>query len=389
MVLINRNNAIPIDERPFEFAERKGKGHPDTLIDGIVEEVSRSLCVSYLEEFGEIQHHNVDKALITGGATTVKFGGGRFEKQISITLSGRATARIGSKKVRVAQVATDAAHRYIKKNTRFLRPEDYSVESKISPGALPLTSLLRQSMPKANDTSISVGFAPSSILERTVMETERELNSSGFKRRFPEVGEDIKIMGSRMNDRIGLTVAAAFVSRHVSSLSEYNDKKERLRSQAEKIASRIADRDVDVAANAADKGKNIYLTLTGLSCEMGDDGNAGRGNRVNGLNTPARRMSMEGAPGKNPVNHVGKIYSVLAFRIAEEIVGLGAKGCDVYLQSRIGAPIDRPASAVADVSWDAASLKQNELRIRRIFDEHLGSIPELTMDFVKGKVKVF
>jgi len=389
MVLINRNNTIPIDERPFEFVERKGRGHPDTLIDGIVEEVSRSLCVSYLKEFGEIQHHNVDKALITGGATAVEFGGGRFEKPISITLSGRATARIGKREVQVAHVATDAAHRYIKKSTRFLSPKDYSVESKISPGSVPLTSLIRTKIPKANDTSISVGFAPLSILERTVLETEKALNSDGFKRRYPEVGEDIKIMGSRMDDRIEMTVAAAFVSRHISSPSKYNDKKERLRSQAEKIASMIAERDVNVAVNTSDRGRNIYLTLTGLSCEMGDDGSVGRGNRVNGLNTPTRHMSMEGAPGKNPVNHVGKIYSVLTFRIAEEIVGLGAKECDVYLQSRIGAPIDQPASAVADISWDEMSLRRNEPKIRRIFDEHLGSIPELTMDFVKGKVKVF
>ena len=389
MVLINRNNAIPIDERPFEFVERKGGGHPDTLIDGIVEEVSRSLCVAYLEEFGEIQHHNVDKALITGGATVVEFGGGRFEKPISVTLSGRATARIGNKGVQVTHIAADAAHRYIKKSTRFLRPKDYSVESKISPGSIPLTSLLGPKTSKANDTSISVGFAPLSILERTVLETEKALNSDGFKKRYPEVGEDIKIMGSRVDDRIELTVAAAFVSRHVSSLSEYNGKKERLKSQTEKIASRIAERDVDVVVNTADRGKNVYLTLTGLSCEMGDDGSAGRGNRVNGLNTPTRHMSMEGAPGKNPVNHVGKIYSVLTFRIAEEIVELGAKECNVYLQSRIGAPINRPASAVADISWNGTSLRRNEPRIRRIFDEHLGSIPELTMDFVKGKVKVF
>ena len=389
MVLINRNDAIPIDGRPFEFVERKGRGHPDTLIDGIVEEVSRSLCVAYLEEFGEIQHHNVDKALITGGATAVEFGGGRLEKPVFITLSGRATARIGSKDMNVTQIATDAAHRYIRKSTRFLKPEDYSIESKISPGSIPLTSLLKPRIPKANDTSISVGFAPLSILERTVLETEKEMNSDGFKRRYPEVGEDIKIMGSRTGYRTKLTVAAAFVSRHVSSLSEYNDKKERLKSQAEKIASKIANRDVDVAVNTADRGKNIYLTLTGLSCEMGDDGSVGRGNRVNGLNSPTRHMSMEGAPGKNPVNHVGKIYSVLTFRIAEEIVDLGAKECNVYLQSRIGAPIDRPASAVADVSWDGMSLKRNEPRIRRIFDENLESIPELTMEFVKGKVKVF
>lgn len=244
-------------------------------------------------------------------------------------------------------------------------------------------------MPRANDTSISAGFAPVSVLERTVLKTENELNSGAFKSKYPEVGEDIKIMGIRTREKIELTVAAAFVSRYVRSLSDYTDKKERLKEQAEKIASRIADREVSVNVNSADKGKSIYLTLTGLSCEMGDDGSVGRGNRVNGLNTPTRLISMESAPGKNPINHVGKLYSVLAFRIAQDIVDLGAKECNVYLQSRIGAPINKPAASVAEVLWDKELLKKNEARIGRIFDEHLDNIPKLTMEFVKGKVKVY
>jgi len=389
MARINQADITPIDERSFEFVERKGKGHPDSLIDGIVEEISRSLCVSYLEEFGKVQHHNVDKALITGGATDVSFGGGHFEKPISITLSGRATANVGSKSVDVARIAVDATHRHIRKSARFLGLDDYSVESKISPGSSSLVSLLSSGMPRANDTSISVGFAPMSALERTVLGTEKELNSDRFKSKFPFVGEDIKIMGLRSDGRMELTVAAAFVSRFVHSLADYKEKKARLKEEAERIASRIADRDVGVTVNGADRGKDCYLTLTGLSCEMGDDGSVGRGNRVNGLNTPTRLISMESAPGKNPINHVGKIYSVLTFRIAQDIVDLGAKESNVYLQSRIGAPINKPTAAIAEVLWDKGSLKRNGARINRIFDEHLDGIPSLTMEFVKGKVKVF
>ncbi|OYV08070.1 MAG: S-adenosylmethionine synthetase, partial [Methanosaeta sp. ASP1-1] len=49
---------------PYEVVERKGLGHPDTLADGISEAISRSLCRHYLEESGQILHHNVDKVLI-------------------------------------------------------------------------------------------------------------------------------------------------------------------------------------------------------------------------------------------------------------------------------------------------------------------------------------
>ena len=52
---------------------------------------------------------------------------------------------------------------------------------------------------------------------------------------------------------------------------------------------------------------------------MGDDGSVGRGNRANGLITPNRPMSMEATSGKNPINHVGKIYNLLSNKMAEDI----------------------------------------------------------------------
>jgi protein-S-isoprenylcysteine O-methyltransferase Ste14 len=51
--------------------------HPDSLCDGAAEAVSRALCTAYLQEYGEIRHHNVDKALLVGGQSQVRFGGGQ------------------------------------------------------------------------------------------------------------------------------------------------------------------------------------------------------------------------------------------------------------------------------------------------------------------------
>lgn len=56
---------------------------------------------------------------------------------------------------------------------------------------------------------------------------------------------------------------------------------------------------------------SLYLTVTGTSAEAGDDGEVGRGNRVNGLITLYRPMNMEAAAGKNPVTHVGKLYNII------------------------------------------------------------------------------
>ena len=41
---------------------------------------------------------------------------------------------------------------------------------------------------------------------------------------------------------------------------------------------------------------------------------------MNGLITPYRPMSLEAAAGKNPVTHVGKLYNLLASRIAQAVV---------------------------------------------------------------------
>ena len=59
-----------------EMVERKGRGHPDSLCDALAENLSIALSRFYLERFGAILHHNVDKALLLGGAARPAFGGG-------------------------------------------------------------------------------------------------------------------------------------------------------------------------------------------------------------------------------------------------------------------------------------------------------------------------
>ena len=62
--------------REVEVVERKGLGHPDTICDAIAEHFSVRLSRYYLERFGAILHHNVDKALLVGGSARPAFGGG-------------------------------------------------------------------------------------------------------------------------------------------------------------------------------------------------------------------------------------------------------------------------------------------------------------------------
>ena len=76
--------------QPVEIVERKGIGHPDTICDALAEELSRNLCAYYLENFGLVLHHNVDKALLWGGSSLPKYGGGQIKAPIEIFLAGRA-----------------------------------------------------------------------------------------------------------------------------------------------------------------------------------------------------------------------------------------------------------------------------------------------------------
>jgi S-adenosylmethionine synthetase len=99
----------------------------------------------------------------------------------------------------------------------------------------------------------------------------------------------------------------------------------------------------------------MYLSVLGTSAEDGDSGEVGRGNQVNGLIALNRPRGSEAAAGKNPVSHVGKIYSVLSHQLANtlhtQIPAL--QEVVVWLCSRIGAPIDQPQMISVQVHLQA------------------------------------
>ena len=391
------------DELEVELVERKGLGHPDYISDAAAEAASRALSQYYLKRFGRILHHNLDKVLLVGGQAAPRFGGGEVLQPIYIIVSGRATTEVrvedGVEHVPVGSLIVSSVKRWIRDNLRFLDPEEHViVDYKIGKGSVDLVGLFNsaQSTPRANDTSFGSGFYPLSTLERLVLTTERTLNSPDFKRRHPEVGEDIKVMGLRRGKQIELTIAAAMISRLIRDPGEYEAAKEAVREEVLDLASRVApDYNVKVYVNTGDIPERgiYYLTVTGTSAEHGDDGATGRGNRANGLITPLRPMSLEATAGKNPVSHVGKIYNVaanmIARRIYEEVSGL--KEVYVKLLSQIGRPIDDPLVADVKVNLEEGVTLTSDMRseIRAIVDESLARITELTDLILRGEVSLF
>ncbi len=341
-----------IKNQSVEFVERKGTGHPDFMADSLSEEFSLYLCKYYIEKFGQVLHHNVDKVLIVGGQTNVRFGGGEVVTPIYVLMSGRATTDVINNNVReyvpVGRIAIEAAKNWIKNNMRFLDPETHIiVDYRVGRGSVDLVSIYdyKSKIKCANDTSFGVAFAPLTTLEKIVYDTERFINSNQLKKEMPEVGEDVKVMGLRIGNEIKLIIAVAMISKFIYDINHYLSVKEELKNKVQDYLIKKYEVPIEIEINTADKPEigSIYLTVTGTSAEMGDDGETGRGNRVNGLITPSRPMSLEATAGKNPMSHVGKIYNVIACNIANEIAKIkGIEEVYVKILSQIGRAIDNP-----------------------------------------------
>jgi S-adenosylmethionine synthetase len=389
----------PMEQQAVEIVERKGLGHPDTICDAIMEEVSVALCREYMAAFGRILHHNIDKGMLVAGLTDPRPGGGRVLQMMKILFCDRATANFQGKRIDVEGIAEDTARKWIHKNLRFVDPgRNILFQNELKRGSPELISIFERDVIVANDTAAAIGYAPLSETEQIVLATEHYLNSPEFKGRFPESGEDVKVMAYRQGGALLLTVSMAFVDKLVPDSKTYFEQKARMAADVEEFLSHRQKKldSIQVMINTLDDpgrgDSGMYLTVLGTSAEGADGGVVGRGNRVNGLIALNRPANTEAAAGKNPVSHVGKIYSVLASRMAAEVYDQvpGINEVNVWLCSQIGQPIDRPKLAAVQLSLQGGTaLADVQAPIQAVFEQQLGSIRELTQDLAAGKIPVW
>ena len=386
-----------VEDQAVEIVERKGLGHPDSICDGIAEHVSRALARAYLDRVGTVLHYNTDETQLVAGRAAPAFGGGEVLEPIYLLITGRATKQYDDRKIPADAIALRAAREYVERHFPFLEfGTDLVVDVKLGEGSGDLQQVFGEDgiqVPMANDTSFGVGHAPLTETERIVLETERQLNGR-YGDDTPAVGQDVKVMGKREGDRIDVTVAAAVVDRYVDDIDEYDAAVDGIREFVRRLAGDITDRAVEVHVNTADdyESGSIYLTTTGTSAEQGDDGSVGRGNRANGLITPNRSMSMEATSGKNPVNHIGKIYNLLATEVAGTVVEEvdGIREIRVRLLSQIGQPIDRPHVADASLVTDeAVEVGDVESEVAAIVDRELADVTSITERVIDGDLMTF
>lgn len=395
-LIIEQSRQLPISDQKIEIVERKGLGHPDTICDSIMNQISIDLSKEYLKKFNTVLHHNTDKALLAAGEAEHKFNGGVIKKPMLLVIGDRATYMASGERISVDEIAISAAKKWFKENMRFVDPDEhvkYQVELKQVSEAL--SSIFKKGGDAlgANDTSAVVGYAPMSDTEKTVLELEKFLNSKDFKKEFPESGEDIKVMGLRIGNELDITVSMAFIDRFIDSEHTYFRRKEEIEQKIKHfLEGKGRFSKMSVGFNTLDeRGKGIdglYLTVLGTCADAADSGQVGRGNMINGVIPLNRPTSSEAAAGKNPVSHVGKIYNMLSFKISEEIYNKvsGLKEVYVWMLSQIGQPVDQPkivaVQAMAEKTLDEGMKKE----IEEVVSSQLENIKEFCHELALGKI---
>jgi S-adenosylmethionine synthetase len=397
-VFIHRKK--PVWDRDHEVIERKGIGHPDTIADKLASEISRAYSrYTYDNCDGQVLHHQIDKLMVIGGKTEVEWGGGRFVSPVKVVVAGRASGTYMGRSLPVDDIVNQTVVSFFSEKFPLIDVgKDIVVENKLTSNAGPGTikqstgSIAHMFDPAkkgevrgyeklvANDTSFCLYYSPLSKLENAVLHAERYLNGKDIKNFHPWLGTDIKIMAVRNQGQQDITMCIPQISKYVSSLEEYLDNLNKIGTLIEKYFKNALDsNDVNISINTKDdyEKNNVYLTVSGASLS-GDIGVVGRGNRVNGLITSSRPMSMEGTNGKNPRYYSGFIYAILSKLISERLYAVSGEENVVEIISQNGGPLLKPwrINVVCDY---------NVREVNSVIEQECSKIELITDDFRNGK----
>jgi S-adenosylmethionine synthetase len=387
----------------IEVVERKGSGHPDTLSDELAEAFSRRYANYTTEHFGAVLHHNFDKVGLLGGRARVTFGSGELVAPIRVLVNGRASHAFGGTEIPVLDLLHDEARAVFARRLPSIDPQRGllfldQLSTGPSPGQVDVSrpaaqegdrrhwfaprsiaDLRETSRLSANDTSAGAAHYPLTQTEQVVLAVEEALAAHAHHE-FPWLGTDIKIMACRRGARLGLTLCIPQIANHTHSLDEYRDQLATARKLVERIVeARLPSVDTELSTNTRDDytRPELYLTATGSSIESGDEGLVGRGNRPNGLISMSQPYSMEGACGKNPVYHAGKIYPLAARRIARALHEQTGAAIRVWIVGQSGRLLADPWQVVVEAD-DATPLDLQKV------DEAVRAVLDNTADITKA-----
>ncbi|SCL20819.1 methionine adenosyltransferase [Micromonospora pallida] len=386
-----------VEDLPYELVERKGVGHPDTMCDAIAERMSRYYSLHCIQEFGGVAHHWFDKVTLYGGGADIGYGRGELTSPYRVKVFGKAAFRVGDTAIPVQDIMFRAAADVLVEVTTGFDPTRHLVVeigvvdhqgsgrgvSRYQPGSPGDLVPLRSCGLVSNDTNLLHGYAPLSRLERVVLELENLINGDDFKRRHPDTGWDVKVFGSRRGDTFSLVVNMPFLAAHIASIDEYWARKAVIQQELEQyVATQHVD-DFRMLMNATDRNGRAYLTALGSVADTGDVGVVGRGNRVNGLITPMRPMSIEAPAGKNPLDHTGKIYNVMAMRLAQQVHETFGGPAQVHIFTSKEAPLERPDEVVVTTP------EPDEPALGALVEAMVASTGDLTVELIEKGITLW
>lgn len=386
-----------IEDLPYELVERKGVGHPDTMCDAIAERMSRYYSLHCLKEFGGVAHHWFDKVTLYGGGADIDYGRGELTSPYRVKVFGKAAYRVGNVEIPVRDIMFRAAADVLAEVTTGFDPDRHLVvelgvvdhqgsgrrASRYQPAGPQDLIPLRSAGLVSNDTNLLHGYAPLSRLETVVLELERLVNGSDFKQRHRDSGWDVKVFGSRRGDAFNLVVNMPFLAARIESMEQYWARKATIQQELEEFVGSQGVRDFHMLMNATDRNGRPYLTALGSVADTGDVGVVGRGNRVNGLITPMRPMSIEAPAGKNPLDHTGKIYNVMAMRLARQVHETFGGPAQVHIFTSKEARLERPDEVVVTAPEGA------EAAIEALVDSAVAGTADLTVELIETGIALW
>ncbi|WP_217224304.1 methionine adenosyltransferase [Streptomyces anulatus] len=386
-----------IEDLPYELVERKGVGHPDTMCDAMAERMSRYYSLHCLKEFGGVAHHWFDKVTLYGGGAEIDYGRGELTSPYRVKVFGKAAYRVGDVEIPVQDIMFRAASDILSEVTTGFDPARHLVvelgvvdhqgsgrrASRYQPAGPQDLIPLRSTGLVSNDTNLLHGYAPLSRLENVVLELERLVNGTDFKQRHQDSGWDVKVFGSRRDNAFSLVVNMPFLAAHIESMDQYWARKATIQRELEEFVGSQGIKDFRMLMNATDRNGRPYLTALGSVADTGDVGVVGRGNRVNGLITPMRPMSIEAPAGKNPLDHTGKIYNVMAMRLARQVHETFGGPAQVHIFTSKEAPLERPDEVVVTTP------QGDEPAIEALVDAAVAGTADLTVELIETGIALW
>lgn len=346
---------VPPDHSLQEVVERKGLGHPDTLVDGLVEATEIAYAKYCREQFGLIPHHNLDKAMLIGGLCVQKFGGGSFEEPVHLLFMGRASRSFGGVDIPLEDIQAKTAIDYLARVMPHLNTADPGVYHStmltsmrstrphwFAPRSVEDLPEYTSNGPIANDTATMISYWPLTNTEKLTLDLEGYFykhDTSGLPTpRFDFVGQDIKVMCVRYGDLITATLCIPQITMNTPNATVYFEREKEieksLQDYAEKLIGERAH--VQVRVNTHTKKVGPYLVTGGSSTDFGEEGAVGRGNKTYGIIASFRPNTMEAPHGKNPTYFVGKVLGYQADLIARRVYDTLHTRCQVVLQANSG-----------------------------------------------------